>query len=132
MPGRYRFPLPCRRLRQTRLEPREPQQKLGSHDLPVNSSRPAAPVMCRSGALGSACHHAGRAERAAQVPGLGLHEPAGGLAQCGRPASAASRMTSMSMRHANHGHPHVRLIGRNPVSLLLFSLPITYLCSILT
>jgi hypothetical protein len=30
-------------------------------------------------------------------------------------------MTSMSTRHANHGHPHVRLIGRNPVSLLLFS-----------
>jgi hypothetical protein len=41
--------------------------------------------MCTSGALGSACHHAGRAERAAQVPGLGLQEPAGGLAQCGRP-----------------------------------------------
>jgi hypothetical protein len=36
MPGRYRFPRPSRRLRQTRLEPRERQQKLESHDLPVN------------------------------------------------------------------------------------------------
>jgi hypothetical protein len=36
MPGRYRFPRPSMRLRQTRLEPRERQQKPGSHDLPVN------------------------------------------------------------------------------------------------
>ena len=36
MPGRYHFPRPSRRLRQTRLEPRERQQKLQSHDLPVN------------------------------------------------------------------------------------------------
>jgi hypothetical protein len=36
MPGRYRFPRPSRRLRLTRLEPRERQQKLESHDLPVN------------------------------------------------------------------------------------------------
>jgi hypothetical protein len=36
MPGRYRFPRPSRRLRQTRLEPRERQRKLESHDLPVN------------------------------------------------------------------------------------------------
>ncbi len=43
MPGRYRFPRPSRRLRQTRLEPRERQQKLQSHDLPVNSD-PAAHI----------------------------------------------------------------------------------------
>ncbi len=36
MPGRYRFPRPSRRFRLTRLEPRERQQKLESHDLPVN------------------------------------------------------------------------------------------------
>ena len=37
MPGRYRFPRgPSRRLRLTRLEPQERQQKLESHDLPVN------------------------------------------------------------------------------------------------
>ena len=41
MPGRYRFPRPSRRLRPTRLEPRERQQKLESHDLPVNR-RPVA------------------------------------------------------------------------------------------
>ncbi len=34
MPGRHPFPRPSRRLRQTRLEPRERQQKLESHDLP--------------------------------------------------------------------------------------------------
>jgi hypothetical protein len=42
MPGRYRFPRPSRRLRLTRLEPRERQQKLESHDLPVNRG-PVAP-----------------------------------------------------------------------------------------
>ena len=36
-------------------------------------------------ALGSACHHACRIERHAQVPGRGLQEPAGELAQSGRP-----------------------------------------------
>jgi hypothetical protein len=35
-------------------------------------------------ALGSGCHHAGRIERHAQVPGLGLQDPAGELAQSGR------------------------------------------------
>jgi hypothetical protein len=32
MLGRYRFPRPSRRLRLTRLEPPERQQKLESHD----------------------------------------------------------------------------------------------------
>jgi hypothetical protein len=36
-------------------------------------------------ALGSACHHAGRIERHAQVPGPGLQEPTGELAQSGHP-----------------------------------------------
>ena len=35
--------------------------------------------------LGSACHHAGRIERHAQVPGPGPRELAGELAQSGRP-----------------------------------------------
>ena len=36
---RYRFPRPSRRLLQTRLEPRERQQKLESHDLPLPAGR---------------------------------------------------------------------------------------------
>lgn len=64
MPGRYRFPRPSRRLRQTRLEPRERQQKLESHDLPVNR-RPvvagSAPGLSAASPL--SCLHKG-------VPGL--------------------------------------------------------------
>ena len=83
-------------------------------------------------ALGSACHHAGRIERHAQVPGLGLQDPAGELAQSGRPGLGRVQDDLRCSRgHANYGHRHVRLIGRNLVPFLLFSLPITYPCSIL-
>ena len=71
----------------------------GSVAAGCSSSRPGRPGDVHVGhALGSACHHAGRIERHAQVPGLGLQERAGELAQSGAPASAASRMTSMSTR----------------------------------
>ena len=46
MPGRYRFPRPSRKLRLTRLEPRERQQKLESHDLPVNRSPVTTGAAC--------------------------------------------------------------------------------------
>jgi hypothetical protein len=58
----------------------------GSVAARCSGSRPAGLGEVRFGlALGSACHHAGRIERHAQVPGPGLREPAGELAQSGRP-----------------------------------------------
>ena len=50
MPGRYRFPRPYRRLRLTRLEPRERQQKLESHDLPMPPGSASAGLLLADGA----------------------------------------------------------------------------------
>jgi hypothetical protein len=83
-------------------------------------------------ALGSACHHAGRIERHAQVSSLRLREPADKLPQSERPGLGrvqddldvrAGTLTAGTGMSASSGATrfHFRL----------FSLPITYPCSIL-
>ena len=61
MPGRYRFQRPSRRIRLTRLELRERQQKLESHDLPVNRRSVAAGNIARSPACKPATNRQARA-----------------------------------------------------------------------
>ena len=102
MPGRYRFPRPSRRLRQTRRR----QQKLESHDLPVNrrSVAPGAICYCRSPSARLICikaRHGLTGPRLAGVP------TCAGECRfvCGKPVgnAVAARTCGISVGHGHAG-----------------------------